>query len=189
MWGFVIIAGTFSWLTLFKIIKMDTEDDPSPDLYTYEKEHQCGLLRQPEEELSDGEILIGEVTEWKSFSQKGRRRFVGEVLAGLTREERGKTLRFFREHLDYIEDMSFSAFLLESLLPTVCQPYRQYFSFPLCYYTYDLPERVKRRIIAPVVWGGAPNFSVTYAEWAHAVCEWYTPAAQPDLSNEEFLYN
>jgi len=166
MWGFVLIAGTISWLTLLRILKVDTGEDPPIQLFQFDSAHQCGLLKQDKDTIDtkEDEVLVGETTEWKSFCHKGRRKFIGEVLEGLPREERGETLRFFRQHQQYM-DMEPIEWLI---------PYRHYLSFPVSYYTTKLSERVKRRILAPIVWEGGRTFSVSYSQWADAVHRWYS---------------
>ena len=166
MWGFVLIAGTFSWLTLLNILKTDTHPDPDKSLFVYDEEHDCGMVHRPplDGSVSDDEVLVGEATEWKSFPGKGRRAWVGEILAGLSREDRTAALRFVRAHQQYLTSWDDEEWQWLT-------PYRP--SFPVSYYMRHLPEGLRKRLLAPVVWLGGRTFQVSYAEWAEAVREWY----------------
>ena len=162
MWGFVIIAGTFSWLTILQVFKI-TKEYPNVTLFEYNDEHNSGTIKKENEEI----VLVdeSEENEWNSLGNKGRRHWIGEVIQDLPRSERRAALKIMREHLQYTKQLQYKDTIFTTL--------QIYLSFPVMYSFDHLPKRLRERLLAPVIWTGSNTFYVSYAEWAQRLIKWY----------------
>ena len=164
MWGFVFIAGTFSWLTILQILKVKTQDYPNVALFEYDDEHNSGTIKTKKE---NDEIVIvdDEDIEWNCIGNKGRRKWIGELIKDLPRHERRAALKIMRDHLQYTKQLQDKESIFNIL--------QMYLSFPVIYSFDHLPERLRKRLLAPVIWTGSNTFYVSYVEWAERLIEWY----------------
>ena len=166
MWGFVLIAGTFSWLTLLQVFKITTEDYPDVTLFEYDSEHNSGTIRTKKE--NDEEVVIVDDDEgisWNSIGNKGRRKWIGELVKDLPRNERRAALKIMREHLQYTKQLKDKHSIFSIL--------QIYLSFPVMYSFDHLPKQLRERLLAPVIWTGSDTFNVSYSEWAERLIQWY----------------
>jgi len=165
MWGFVLIAGTFSWLTLLQVFKITTEDYPKKTLFEYDSEHNSGTIKTRKE--NDEVVIVDDDggIAWNSIGNKGRRKWIGELVKDLPRDERRAALKIMRDHLQYTKQLEDKHSIFNIL--------QIYMSFPVMYSFDHLSERLRKRLLAPVIWTGSDTFYVSYSEWAERLIEWY----------------
>lgn len=152
MWGFVLIAGTVGWLSLFQIIRTDSR--PVPDLAEYAL--KTGLGER-----------IGSYRGWTSRAGQGRRKWCGEVLSGLPTKDRRAALLVLREQALYVRWLAGE----ESTWRHCCRLLRWH--SPACYFL-DVPDTVRARMLAPVAWERRTLGTVSFDEWARAMHRWYS---------------
>ena len=190
MWGFVLLAGTFGWLTLFKIIRSDTEPVPDRNKYSVveseemldtSSEHQkCNQKCKDRRKCKKYHGVYEETTSqpWTAQKGQGRRQWCGDVLSGLPRAERQDVLRLMREQLLYVRWLRGD----EATWKHIYRFFRWY--TPVCYLFADVSPRVRERLFGPVAWVGFEvlernTMTVSFDEWARCVEVWYTEGTKP----------
>jgi hypothetical protein len=154
MFFFAIVGGAFAWLALSGALDPTLPEPPSPRDYdtTDEDDRVVGILQ------NNGET-------WTSTCGRGRRAFVGDVLAGLSRKDRSTALRVLRGQLKYLSRKGSVAWAFL---------YFVWGALPLQRSFGGASPALLRRLYAPAAWAYEETIGLSYTEWGDAVDDWCT---------------
>ena len=169
MWAFALVLGSVSWMVLFKILKFENLSFPNSELYHYDDEKACGLLYKEEKlkMISCEGYETEDLVEWCSNKNEGRRKFVGELCKGLSRDERRQVLSIMRQHLQFSEGGIYDRMVyLNGFLPVV-------------YVFSRTSKKVIERMFAASAWKQSVEnpenivLNISFSEWCDDISEWY----------------
>jgi len=169
MWGFVLVAGSMAWAVLLGFFDVPAEL-PNANEFSVSALPDSGRIKGTVHRSGTEEEWDDDGVEWSSDSGCGRRKWVGNLLEGLTRAERAEALRLMRMERG-------------EKLPTgtVCGwVTRVKRCLPVGRELHNCSNRLNRRLMAPVAWAlpGSATLSVSVCEWSACVRAWYQPASQ-----------
>ena len=95
MWGFVLVAGSMAWAVLLGFFDVPAEL-PNANEFSVSALPDSGRIKGTVHRPGTEEEWDDDGVEWSSESGCGRRKWVGNLLEGLTRAERADALRLMR---------------------------------------------------------------------------------------------
>ena len=154
MFLFTIVGGACAWLALAGALDPRLPSAPAAEAYTTAEEEDAVVGRVLDKD--DG-------VAWASTCGRGRRAFVGDLLAGLPRKDRAVAFRILRAQLAYESRRNQVAwaflYFLQDLLP-------------LQRALGAASPALLQRLYAPAAWAYGETAGLAYTEWAEAVEGW-----------------